>query len=157
MRFLLLLDTSGSMHGLYGEKIAALNLAAENFLEGVQAISPNIELAIITFGGPPSMQNFVPASEMQAKTYEASGQNRLNEALTLAQAVLKEDDITFIISDGLSDKRNEKNIALKGTVYAIALGKNNDSLANITKSPARVLHPYDAKELPEYALINANN
>ena len=158
LSFLLMLDTSGSMYGECGEKIHSLNTAAAEFLEALKAVLPEPELAVITFGGPPSLQNFAPVSQITLKTCEAGGKTPLTEAVVLAAGLFQNIDsnnlITVLISDGAPDDGDFRKTPLPGLVYALSIGLDADyeQLSRFTGSSSRVLPPHEARSLPGYAL-----
>ena len=162
--FLLLLDTSGSMQSASGEKIQSLNLTVNNFIAGLKSTSEELQLAIITIGGTPSMYNFVPVKEIMPVNYPAKGSTALTEALVLANTtienhLLKKQSqcskvITVLISDGIFNDGKFSKITLDGPVYAIGIGfdANYEELTRFTACPSRILRPYDAEAAAGYML-----
>lgn len=77
----LVLDTSGSMHG---EKIAQLNQGLLAFRDALQTDSvaqSRVEIAIVTFGPAQLAQDFVTAGNFTPPTLTASGDTPLGAAL----------------------------------------------------------------------------
>ncbi|MEY2845071.1 MAG: hypothetical protein RL076_617 [Chloroflexota bacterium] len=80
----LVLDTSGSMHG---EKINQLNQGLTEFataLQGDSVAQSRVEIAIVTFGPAQLTMDFAPASAFAPPTLSASGDTPLGAALQQA-------------------------------------------------------------------------
>ena len=80
----LVLDTSGSMHG---EKIDQLNQGLAAFRDSLQTDSvaqSRVEIAIVTFGPAQLLQDFSSASQFNPPTLVASGDTPLGAALQQA-------------------------------------------------------------------------
>lgn len=147
MDFILLLDTSGSMYGEQGEKILALNLAVSGLFEGFLRMSPEPNIAIITFGGTAQLRDFSPASEIPQHAYEARGTTPLTEALALAEPLDALNVTTILLSDGAADDNEFSALRLQGDAYAIAIGADADyeQLARFTRNPAHVFSPSEGR------------
>jgi uncharacterized protein YegL len=126
MPLMLVLDTSGSMHG---ERIAELNLALADMVKGLShdlQLSPITEIAIVTFGDggvrawrgdtvvPPGTSPFVPVRQLRPPSLKASGVTPMVEAIDRAMQCIAEEKADlkrrrlqyycphfFLMSDGL--------------------------------------------------------
>jgi uncharacterized protein YegL len=110
---ILVLDTSGSMHG---ERIAELNAGLVAFRDALQTDSvaqSRVEIAMITFGPAQLTQDFVEAGKFTPPTLQASGDTPLGAALQQAldlvsvrKQLYKDNGVpyyrpwVFLISDG---------------------------------------------------------
>lgn len=154
--YILLLDTSGSMYGEAGEKILGLNCAVSNFVDGLKTIAPEPQLAIVTFGGPPSVQDFIPAGLVSLKTYEAKGSGYFDDALEIAASLSGSADVVAIVlmSDGALPFYDYSKIPEGYPLYAVAIGidADYDQLERFTDNPDTVLPPYAANDLAGFAL-----
>jgi uncharacterized protein YegL len=91
----LLLDTSGSMHG---ERIAQLNEGLQTFAKEIGSDSvaaKRVEVAIITFGPVQVVQDFVTADSFQPPTLDASGNTPMGEAIMRATTLVAERKQTY--------------------------------------------------------------
>jgi uncharacterized protein YegL len=87
---LLLLDTSGSMHG---DKIAQLNAGLFEFATALRDDSmaaKRVEVGIVTFGPVNVAQSFVTADSFVAPTLKGSGNTPLGAAIERAVALVAE-------------------------------------------------------------------
>jgi uncharacterized protein YegL len=85
----LLLDTSGSMHG---PRIAALNEGIQTFkneIIGDSLAAKRVEVAVITFGPVQTIQDFVGASFYQPVELRASGDTPMGAAILEALDIVK--------------------------------------------------------------------
>jgi len=153
LSIVLLLDTSGSM---YGEKIQALNLAVANLLDGFkrQALAEEPHVAVITFGGNPLLQSFVPVSRMPAAEWGVGGTTCLTKALCMAREIVTPQTISILISDGSPDDGGFARVRLSGELFAISIGYDSrpEALSRFTGNPARVFSASEAESLPGYWL-----
>ena len=86
----LVLDTSGSMHG---RPIAELNEGLRAFLEEVRADSmaaKRVELAVVTFGPTQLIQPFATVDQIGFRELEANGATPMGEAVNLAIRTVEE-------------------------------------------------------------------
>ena len=152
-KVLLLLDTSGSMHG---EKISALLYAARRFICGLENITLHREplVSVITFGGQPVESSFLALGQFSVWDIEAKGETRLSEALRMAAVLAAPDTLCVLISDGLAMDGDFSKIQLDCPTYAIAIGYDADifMLSRFTGASERVFPPYEAEMLPGYLM-----
>ena len=150
---LLLLDTSGSMHG---EKISALVYAVERFICGIKNITLCKEpsVAVITFGGNPAWSDFLPLSKFTLSSVEARGETKLTEALRKAAYMSVPETVCVLVSDGMAMDGGFAKVRLECKAYAIAIGYDADlfMLSRFTGSNERVFLPFEAERLPGYMM-----
>jgi len=138
---------------MYGDKIAGLNLAVSNLLEGFKemALVEPPEIAVVTFGGEPKRCPFMPFGQVNVG-WEAGGKTRLSEALKLATELMTDETIMLIITDGAPQDGEYKNIELRGHTYCMAIGYDADIelLEELATNPSQVVSPDEAQHLPGY-------
>lgn len=91
----LLLDTSGSMHGT---KIAELNKGLEVFadeLRGDSMAAKRVEVAIVTFGPVRTVQHFVTADAFHPPILVADGDTPMGEAIQNAITMIGDRKVTY--------------------------------------------------------------
>lgn len=151
MKFLLLLDTSGSM---YGEKITGLNLAVENLLEGFKdlALQEPPQIAAVTFGGEPTVYPFAPVEhfEQVITKWEAGGKTRFHEAIKSATELTTDETITLIITDGAICDTGFDKIKLRGRIYCMPMGYDADIELLEKSAIAQIISPVEAQHLAGY-------
>lgn len=156
--FLLLLDTSGSM---YGEKMVSLKMAAQNLLQALSGVKyiPEPLAAIMTFGDSPVLRvPFTPVSGIELPELKPWGSSALTEALSLANAILKQETTLILISDGRPDDNNyaKKITDLSLLTHIIAIEVGFDADTNVLElfcgSRGQVVPAYDAEFMGEFLI-----
>lgn len=168
---ILVLDTSGSMHG---EKIAQLNQGLVAFRDALQSDSvaqSRVEIAIVTFGPAQIAQDFVTAGNFTPPTLNASGDTPLGAALQQSldmvaiRKQLYKDNGTpyyrpwiFLITDGaptdgtawnaaatrIIDEENKKGVAF----FAVGVdGADMEVLKQLSTRPPMSLKGMEFREL----------
>ena len=150
---LLLLDTSGSMHG---EKIIALNYAAEGFKEGLGRVTyvgqPTI--LVVTFGG--SVSEPLSIGQIDRFCFEAVGETYLSEALARIQGFVRAETLCVLMSDGHFVDGDFTKYD-RGRPFAIGIGRDRDDgmLAQFAGGIDRVFSPWEAERLPGAIAVRA--
>jgi uncharacterized protein YegL len=155
----LLLDTSGSMHG---KPIDSLNRALKDFKQKVsmdEMAKKKVDIAIVEFNSTARVvQDFTPISQMEPITLEADGTTAMGEGINLAIDMVKERNRfystlgtpsykpwIFMITDGTPTDdisgairriEEEENKGSSGKLKFFALGVSDydkDTLFKLTK------------------------
>ncbi|MFH5882351.1 vWA domain-containing protein [Liberiplasma polymorphum] len=112
---ILLLDTSGSMHG---EKIITMNHAVKEMINDFQnqrLTEVRLQVAIITFGGSANLHlDLKNVNEINYKDFSASGMTPLGAALNIAVSLI-------------NDKEKVTSKGYKPTVILVSDGMPNDA------------------------------
>ena len=145
-KYTILLDTSGSMYGDWGEKLESLNLAYNAILAGLKQLTPLPLVAVMTL---PSQdpQKFLPADEIEYKPLSAGGK--------IAPLQLEvNDEIIILLTDGNFNRKRILPNLQKNHTYVIPIGADADltQLTIITGDKDKVIPPHNAEFLPAYAL-----
>ncbi|MEV0082905.1 VWA domain-containing protein [Saccharopolyspora sp. NPDC050642] len=166
---ILLLDTSGSMHG---DKIGVLNDSVTEMIEELTEADAGhgfITLSIITFGGTSANVLFAhkPIEDVEFTSLCASGPTPLGEALKLARELIEDRDALpsrayrptiALVSDGIPKESSEtpwdqeldalldSERGAKATRFALAIGAeaNRELLAKFSGDK-----PHEASEASE--------
>ena len=150
---MLLVDTSGSMHG---EKAALQIYCLTRLLVGLGDVAfpmePNV--TIITFGGQPTVVSKALLSQTEIPELLAGGETRLTEAVALATSLAAPDSLYILLSDGATSDGGFVSMCSGLKAYAIGIGFDADmeSLSRFTGSPDRVFGPEEAEYLPGFAM-----
>lgn len=157
----LVLDTSGSMHG---RPIAELNEGLRAFLDEVRADSmaaKRVELAVVTFGPTQLLQPFATVDQIGFRDLEANGATPMGEAVNLAIRTVEERKAAyrangvgyyrpwiFLITDGAATDNvaaataavREGETSKKFSFYAVGVeGANFDQLRALSvKDPLKL-------------------
>ena len=151
--FILLADTSGSMHG---EKAAALEFALAGLIRGIRDVAFSVvpHVTVVAFGGRAAALSSGLASQTEIPALLPGGETRLTEAVALARKLALPEAFCVLLSDGWAMDGGFLPLREDLRAYAIGIGFDADlrQLARFAGGADRVFGPEEAEFLAGFVM-----